>query len=460
MPGAVNGRIWNKDGRPDVDLFKFEVKEGQHWIIDTAAAQRGSPVDTKLEILHADGKPVEQVVLQAVRNSAINFRPIDANSAAWRVDNYTEMDLDEYFYLQGEVCRIFRMPQGPDSDMLFYSSNGKRRDYFGTSATAHALDESDYIVEPHAPGEKLESNGLPVFPLYYANDDDSGRKLGVDSCVHFTVPKDGVYIIRVTDTRGRVGERFVYRLVVREAQPDFKVTLNGASPTVEAGSGREFSVSAERMDGFEGEIKVDLTGLPPGFTVSTPLIIQAGHNEANGTLNATLDAAQPNETNAPMTKITATASVNGKPVSKEVNNFGKIKLGGKPKLFVMLEPTDAPVSTNANASIPPGKPLELTIAPGQSVPAWIKVRRNGYEELITFTVQNLPHGVIVDNIGLNGVLIPKGENAREIFLTAAKWVPETDRPCFAIENEAGKQTSFPLVLHVRKKAAVTTVQAP
>ena len=122
------------------------------------------------------------------------------------------------------------------------------------------------------PGQKLESNGLPVFPLYYANDDDSERKLGVDSCVHFTAPADGVYLIRVTDTRGCGGERFVYRWVVREARPEFKVTLNGANPTVEAGSGREFSVSAERIDGFEGEIKVDLTGLPPGFTVSTPLI--------------------------------------------------------------------------------------------------------------------------------------------------------------------------------------------
>lgn len=458
-PASVNGRIWNKDGQPDVDLFKFEAKKGQQLIIETAAAQRGSPVDTKLEILHADGKPVERLVLQAIRDSAINFRPIDANSAAWRVDNYLEMDLNEYFYMQGEVCRTFRMPQGPDSDMLFYTSNGKRRDYFDTSATAHSMDEVDYIVEPHLPDEKLESNGLPVFPIYYANDDDSDRKLGVDSCVHFTAPADGVYLIRVTDSRGYGGERFVYRLVVREARPDFKVTLNGANPTVEAGSGREFSVSAERMDGFDGEIKVDIAGLPPGFAVSTPLVIQAGHNEAKGTINAAVEAEKPNETNAPMTKITATASVNGKPVSKEVNNFGKIKLDGKPKLFVMLEPTDAPVSTNIVSTLPE-KPLELTIAPGQSIPAWIKVRRNGHDDLITFTIENLPHGVIVDNIGLNGVLIPKGENERQVFLTAAKWVPETDRECYAIENQAGRQTSFPLMLHVRKKAAVTTAKAP
>ena len=33
------------------------------------AARRGSPADTKIEVLHADGRPVERVWLQAVRNS-------------------------------------------------------------------------------------------------------------------------------------------------------------------------------------------------------------------------------------------------------------------------------------------------------------------------------------------------------------------------------------------------------
>jgi hypothetical protein len=63
----------------------------------------------------------------------------------------------------------------------------------------------------------------------------------------------------------------------------------------------------------------------------------------------------------------------------------------------------------------------------------------------------------VDNIGLNGVLIPKGENERQIFLTAAKWVPEQDRFCYAVENQAGRQTSLPVLLHVRKQAAKVTV---
>ncbi|MDB6126014.1 MAG: translocation protein TolB [Pedosphaera sp.] len=458
-PAAVNGRIWNSSNQSDADLFKFETKKGQRWIIETMAAQRGSPVDTKIEILQTDGRPLERLVLQAVRNSAINFRPVDSNGAGCRLDNSTEMELNEYYYMQGDVARLFRMPQGPDSDLLFYTSNGKRRAYFDTSTTTHALDEQGYIVEPHQPGEKLESNGLPVFPIYYGNDDDSERKLGTDSRVHFTAPADGTYLVRVTDTREFNGDRYAYRLVLREAKPDFNVTLNGANPTVGAGSGQGFSVSVERFDGFEDEIRVDITNLPAGFTASSPLVIEAGHTEAKGTVNASLNAMQPNETNAPMPKVTATAMVDGKRVTKDVNSLGKMKLGEKPKLRVFLETNATPNSTN-NDSMVMSKPLELTLAPGQSIPAWLKVQRNGHEDLITFTVDNLPHGVIVDNIGLNGVLIPKGENERQIFLTSEKWVPDTDRLCYAVENQAGRQTSLPLMLHVRKTTAVTTAKAP
>jgi hypothetical protein len=126
-------------------------------------------------------------------------------------------------------------------------------------------------------------------------------------------------------------------------------------------------------------------------------------------------------------------------------------VAGEPMLYVGLEPDEGLANTpREKTSGAPLEPAEITIAPGQIVPVWLKTRRHGYEDLITFTVENLPHGVIVDNIGLNGILIPKGENERRIFLNAAKWVPDTDRLCFAIENQAGRQTSRPVLLHVRR----------
>ena len=65
------------------------------------------------------------------------------------------MQLNQYLYMQGDVCRLFQMPRGPDSQMDFYSRHGRRRNYFGTSATAHPLFQAVYIVEPHPPGTEL-----------------------------------------------------------------------------------------------------------------------------------------------------------------------------------------------------------------------------------------------------------------------------------------------------------------
>ena len=121
LPASIAGRVWNRTTSspsvsepgargleiPDADLFQFEAKAGQSWIIETAAAQRGTPTDTKVEVLNANGKPIERVLLQAIRNSAITFRGIDSNAADCRVENWEEMDLNQYLYLQGEWCGCF-----------------------------------------------------------------------------------------------------------------------------------------------------------------------------------------------------------------------------------------------------------------------------------------------------------------------------------------------------------------
>lgn len=459
-PGVVNGRFWKAgQASSDVDLFHFEAKAGQTWILETDAARRGSPVDTKIEVLHADGRPVTRMLLHAVRNTAINFRGVDSIASGMRLDHYEEMELNEYLYLNGETMRLFRSPQGPDSEMLMYTSGGKRRAYFDTSAVAHALDEQGFIVEPQPLGAKLAATGLPVFTLHYENDDDGERKQGSDSKLQFSAPTNGSYLIRVTDTRGRGGDTHAYRLILRKSRPDFTVSLSGANPTVSPGSGQSFTLNVERLDGFDGEIRVAISGLPPGFSVSSPILIEAGHTEAKGSIHAALDAPKPDDTNAAMTKVTATATVDGKPVTKEVNSLGTIKLGGKPKLYVALEPYSESATNHFDPAMAPAQPLELTIAPGQTIPAWLKIKRNGHEDLVTFFAENLPHGVIVADIGLNGVLIPKGESERQIFFSADKWVADQDRLFHMIEQQAGKQTSLPVLLKVRRPSAKQSANA-
>ncbi|MEM7232090.1 MAG: c-type cytochrome domain-containing protein [Planctomycetota bacterium] len=444
VPAAACGQLWSKDGE-DLDLYSFRAEAGRDYVIEVEARRIGSPVDSRIEILHADGSPVIRTVLQATRDSYINFRPIDANGSDVRVKNWEEMDLDQYLYFRGEVSRIFRMPRGPDSGFQLYQSSGKRRLYFGTTATTHPNGEVCYVVEPHDPDERIVPNGLPVFPIPYANDDDSLRQLASDSRLLFRARESTTYLIRVSDARGGNGSaRAQYRVVLREAKPDFRASLSGPGGSVPRGSGKSFKVSVDRFDGFEGEVQIDVRGMPKGFVASTPLSIEAGHRSASGCVFVQGDAKDATDDDWKKVEIVVKAKVGGKTVEKNIGSFGKIKIGGAPQARVALQ-TEGSDRTTA-AQIP-----EIRVVAGSESPARLQLSRNGHKGLATFSVDNLPHGVIVGDIGLNGVLLPAGENDRTIFLQCARWVKPMRRLCYAVCNQAGRQTSSPVWLVVIKE---------
>ena len=47
----------------DSARFLYVAVKGESWIVETDAAGRGSPVDTRIEILDADGKPIDRLLL-------------------------------------------------------------------------------------------------------------------------------------------------------------------------------------------------------------------------------------------------------------------------------------------------------------------------------------------------------------------------------------------------------------
>ncbi len=453
-PVIVSGVIDQGDEQHG-DLYRITCKAGEQWIIETEAARMKSPLDTRIQVLHADGKPVQRLLLEAVRDSYFTFRGKDSSvSNDFRVHNWQEMELNEYLYASGEVVKLFMYPRGPDSGFNVYPGSGKRHTFFDTSPLSHALQAPCYIVKPHPPGTKLIPNGLPVFPLYYENDDESKRKLGKDSRLTFTAPADGEYLVRVADVRGFAGPSYKYKLTIRQPQPGFTVRLGGANPVVNAGSGKEFSVSATRVDGFDGDIRVDISGLPPGFHVTTPLIIQSGHSTALGVISAEADAPQPTKENMSKSLVTATAMVGKQEVQKPVNNLGAIKLGPKPDVVLQLLP-DNPAGSGVAESQENYQPWVLEIAPGETVTAVVKATRGKFNGNISFgkedSGRNLPHGVYVDNIGLNGLLIPAGQTQRQFFITAAKWVPETTRTFHLKTGAGGNQATWPVIVKVRAK---------
>jgi WD40 repeat protein len=446
LPGVATGLIQaTGEQTSDVDLFRFHTQQGDQWIFETNAARSGSPLDSKLEILDAQGKPVPRVLLRAVRDTEIEFRGMNSDQRGVRLKNYEEMLLNEYVYLGGEVIKHYQQRRGPDADAQFYPENGSRITFFETTSRAHALGEPGYVVVPYPVGTELPNNGLPVFTIYFENDDHAQRKLGKDSQVTFVAPATGDYLVRVSDVRNFHGPQYKYQLIARRPQPDFRITVTGMNPTVNAGSGKSFTVKAERIDNFQGEIRIDITGLPPGFSVTSPVVIPAGLYEAQGVIQCASDAPPPTPDNEKASKLVATAIVAGKERTKDAGTLGAIKRADKPKLIAHLELLN-PAGDTGNSAIP-----ELTIAPGGSVACKLRVERNGFADRVAFDVQNLPHGVIVDDIGLNGVLIPEGQVERTIFVRAEPWVPDQDRLFHAQANVDGNQVSKPMLLKVRRK---------
>lgn len=650
-PGVATGRIALEGDRlRDADLYRFTAKAGEQWIVETNAARSGSALDSKIEVLHGDGRPVQRMLLRAVRDSEIEFRGINSDARGARLKYWEELLLRQYVYMSGEVVKQFQQRRGPDADAQFYPEGGSRITYFDTTARTHALAEPCYVVVPYSIGTRLPNNGLPVFTLHFENDDDAQRKLGKDSKLTFTAPADGEYLVRVTDVRGFAGGNFMYSLVVRRPQPGFNIRFAGENPTVGRGSGKVFTVKADRIDNFNGPITVELSDVPPGFSVTTPIVIEDGHYEAQGVLFALPQAPQP--PSAPTIKARALADVAGKMVVKETSALGAIKLADTPKVqvsispvegrinfppqealaerkFEVLTPADAKSASGATltrlddhslragdtnpdsdtyvVSMPvgqrtirairldvvgddtfpskspgrapnngnfvlsefsvavasakdPGNPAqvelksatvdyaqpgwageglidgnpktgwaiaepgpnntfpvkrrgddpshyaifelaaplevndgstlvvtlaqtsdvkqhnvgrfklsvtsdefvtpvldfpevpEVAIVPGHETQVRLKVRRNGFKGRIPIEVENLPHGVIVNDIGLSGVLINPQEEERVVFLHCEPWVAPQDRLCTAVAKVEGDQASPPLRIRVKSPA--------
>jgi hypothetical protein len=448
VSGSISGRI---TGRADADLFRVSAKAGEPWVIEVDAARSGSKLDSLVEVLDSGGRRIERVLLQAVRDSYFAFRGKDDTSINdFRLFKWEEMHLDEYLYANGEVAKLWLYPRGPDSGFVVYPGEGARWGYFDTTPLSHALGEPCYIVRPHPPGTDLIPNGLPVFPLYYENDDESHRELGRDSKLEFIAPADGQYLVKIRDVRGTEGPDHKYTLKIRPRRPDFRVTLEGPKAPIIPGGSQEFRVSAKRIDGFEGPIRVEVDGLPTGFSATTPLVIEAGQTRALGVIAAEAEAAAPTPEQSKGSCVTASATISGRFVSHAVNPIGPISLAEKPAPLLQIRPAEDGPRPIVHVA---GRPPEFEIHPGQTITLKVKVRRNGHAGPVPLgnegAGRNLPFGVIVDNLGLNGLLITEDQDERTFFVTADRSVLPQTRPFHLTTAVAGGQSSHPVILHVR-----------
>jgi WD40 repeat protein len=414
VPGTANGRIV----RPgQADSWHFHAVRGERLIVEVNARRLGSPLDSALEVLDAHGRPLPRALLRSLAKIYTTFRDHDSATAGVRLESWNELAVNDYLYGGGELMRIQALPKSPDDDCQLFSVPGQRLAFLDTTPTYHSLGTPLYKVSIQPPNAHLPPNGLPVFPVFYQND-DGGPGYGKDSRLFFEPPADGEYQVRVTDAREQGGSDYAYRVTIRPPRPAFRVHVNLPGTGIWSGGAIPIAVSTERIDGFAGSIDITPQTLVPGFAAPATTIPA---EESSTAFALSADAAAGAATKL---DFTASASIDGRTAVQHVS-AGVVKAVPPGSLQVFVERPTVDICSGGRTR----------------VVARIE-RRAGFKGRVPLDVRGLPHGIRVLDIGLNGILITESQTSRAFVLAAEPWVKPMNHPIVVVARDEAKGAEY------------------
>jgi hypothetical protein len=439
LPVTINGRIAGGNeagGKVDEDYFRFSAKKGERLSIDVAASRLGSSLDSVIEVLDAEGNAIPRATIRCLNETTTTLSDKDSRTTGIRLVSTSGLHEGDYLMVGDELNRVKFIPDQPDADSILEGMDDLRVAYLGTSPDVHAVNTPVYKAQILPPDAEFPANGLPVFHLTWRND-DGGPGYGADSKLDFVAPEDGEYLLHLKDVRGMEGRDFAYRLTIRDATPDYQLSADPANPNIPKGGSVPVTVAITQLRNYEGPIQVEVKGLPQGIT-ATPATIPAGQKSTVVVLSATSDA-----------------SLDAHPVPIEfvghahADDHDLIRIANKDadsdpqlQLASVIPPPDVVVTTEST---------EVAIEPGKEVTVTLHVaRQNGFKGRVPCSVENLPPGVEVVNVGLNGVLVTEAQTSRTFTLRAEEWAKPIDQPIYVVgqveSNSPTMHPSAPLLL--------------
>jgi hypothetical protein len=257
------------------------------------------------------------------------------------------------------------------------------------------------------------------------NDDDVSKDSRIDS---WAAPADGNYYLEVRDLAGHSGPTYFYNLTATRVFPDFRVRCDTDRAMIAPGNRTTWYAIVDRMHGFAGPVKIDVSGLPAGVTASA-LTLPPGVSQGP----IFLSAADGAKIDCAAVTITGTATLVG-PDTKPVETMhtaqpqteiympggGRGLLGVDTEAVGVTEPNDLQVTADTQA---------VTLKQGGSVKINVTIKRRAdYKKPVTLDVliqhlggvfvNPLPPGVSIDD-GASKTLLNENETSGYITLKAA-----------------------------------------
>jgi hypothetical protein len=448
IPVTINGHISGnrKSGLADEDYFRFHATTGQHLIVEVAAARLGSPLDSRVEVLDANGREIPQAVVRSLREYVMPLYDRDSQIPGFELDSFAGLHLGDYLMVGDELVQITFIPGQLCSLMQVRSYRGERIALLNTSPRAHLIGTPVYKAQVLDPGNEPPANGLPVFHLTYQND-DGGPGYGQDSRLDFTAPQNGFYLLRISDARGIQGANFAYRLSIREFSQDFTLAARPTNPNVPRGGRLGVRVDINRTLGYQGPVKLQVEGLPRGVTASATAIV-AGQDSAMVILAADEDASTA-EPSAPF-RIVGRAKIDG---------LERVSVADFDQLLPVVSVTPA------TELLVTAEPHELILEAGGRTRVTVHVeRRNGLRGQVACAILNLPPGIQVEGGRDNTAVLLENETSRTLTLRAEEGAIPIEQPVY-IEGASGssplaRYVSIPFVLKVAGRHSVRASGPP
>lgn len=445
VPVTINGRIATPAGGVPVEnYFRFRASKGQELVFEVNARRLGSELDSFIEVLDAKGNRIETATVRAALETTLVLRDHDSAQPNMRIQSDVGLAPGDYLLIGNEICRIDVLPPQPDDDIDLEAFGRQRIAYFGTSPEAHPVDRPVYKVQIHPPGAQFTPNGLPLVRLY-AQNDDGGPGYDKDSYYRFTAPADGEYVVRIRDVGGFGGDDYAYRLTLRAARPDFRLSVNPRNPNVPSGGTIPLTVTTFRMDGFDEPIEAELEGLPAGFHASKGTIARG---QVSTTLLLSADAGAKLEAPAAL-KVAGRARAGGEARVHYADPEDKLKL-----IALMPKPDVVMTAETKVVELEAGGKAEVKVA---------IVRQNGFGGRVPVEVRNLPPRVRPFNVGLNGVLLNEDESERTFTIEALPSATPVEQLIYVaarVETRSPLQTSYaaeqPILLKVKPRGMEVT----
>lgn len=276
----------------------------------------------------------------------------------------------------------------------------------------------------------VDSAGKPV-----TNNDDA---LGKDSRLDWTCPSDAEFALQVGDLHSRGGATYVYHVGARLARPDFELRCDDDKALIGPGSGYSMYVIATRRNGFAGEIKLAVEGLPPGVTAIADRI-PANMTQACVVLRAAADA----KVDFRRIRMFGTGEIalpDGKKetLRRSITPMQEIYMpgGGRSTFAVdthvvsVTEPSDVILKLSSNkADLKPGGTATIDVE---------VVRQKGYDKNVVLDVylrhlggkhgDPLPPGVSLDEAASKTLLGPTDTKGKIVLKAAANAAPVDNLP--------------------------------